>query len=66
MKKFRDLHIPVDNIVQDWNYYVAAKPKEAAKPANKLANGTTAKVDMKYLCDSQWLVVVPGFWSDSG
>lgn len=28
---------------------VAAKPKEAAKPANKLANGTTAKVDMKYL-----------------
>ena len=27
----------------------AAKPKEAAKPANKLANGTTAKVDMKYL-----------------
>ncbi len=28
---------------------VAAKPKEAAKPTNKLANGTTAKVDMKYL-----------------
>lgn len=28
---------------------VAAKPKVAAKPANKLANGTTAKVDMKYL-----------------
>lgn len=28
---------------------IAAKPKEAAKPANKLANGTTAKVDMKYL-----------------
>ena len=28
---------------------VAAKPKEAAKPANKLANGTTAKVDRKYL-----------------
>lgn len=28
---------------------VAAKPKEAAKLANKLANGTTAKVDMKYL-----------------
>ena len=28
---------------------VAAKPKEADKPANKLANGTTAKVDMKYL-----------------
>lgn len=28
---------------------VAAKPKEAAKPANKLANGTTGKVDMKYL-----------------
>lgn len=28
---------------------VAAKPKEAAKPANKLANSTTAKVDMKYL-----------------
>lgn len=28
---------------------VAAKPKEAAKPANKLPNGTTAKVDMKYL-----------------
>lgn len=28
---------------------VATKPKEAAKPANKLANGTTAKVDMKYL-----------------
>lgn len=28
---------------------VAAKPKEAAKPANKLANGTTAKLDMKYL-----------------
>lgn len=28
---------------------VAAKPKEAAKPANNLANGTTAKVDMKYL-----------------
>ena len=28
---------------------VAAKPKEAAKPANKLENGTTAKVDMKYL-----------------
>ena len=28
---------------------VAAKPKEAAKPANKLANGTTAKVDLKYL-----------------
>lgn len=28
---------------------VAAKPKEAAKPANKLANGATAKVDMKYL-----------------
>lgn len=28
---------------------VAAKPKEATKPANKLANGTTAKVDMKYL-----------------
>ena len=27
---------------------VAARPKEA-KPANKLANGTTAKVDMKYL-----------------
>lgn len=27
---------------------VAAKPK-AGKPANKLANGTTAKVDMKYL-----------------
>ena len=21
MKKFRDLHIPVDNIVQDWNYW---------------------------------------------
>ena len=28
---------------------VAAKPKEAAKPANKLPNGTTAKVDLKYL-----------------
>lgn len=28
---------------------VAAKPKEAAKTANKLPNGTTAKVDMKYL-----------------
>ena len=28
---------------------VAAKPKEAAKPANKLPNGATAKVDMKYL-----------------
>lgn len=28
---------------------IAAKPKEAAKPANKLANGTTAKVDIKYL-----------------
>lgn len=28
---------------------VATKPKEAAKPANKLANGTTAKVDLKYL-----------------
>lgn len=28
---------------------VAAKPKEATKPVNKLANGTTAKVDMKYL-----------------
>ena len=28
---------------------VAAKPKEAAKPVNKLANGTTAKVDLKYL-----------------
>ena len=28
---------------------VAAKPKEAAKTATKLPNGTTAKVDMKYL-----------------
>lgn len=28
---------------------VAAKPKEAAKAATKLPNGTTAKVDMKYL-----------------
>ena len=36
--KFDDIYVAVD-----------AKPKEAAKPANKLANGTTAKVDMKYL-----------------
>ena len=28
---------------------VAAKPKETAKTATKLPNGTTAKVDMKYL-----------------
>jgi hypothetical protein len=28
---------------------VAAKPKEAAKTATKLPNGTTAKVDLKYL-----------------
>lgn len=28
---------------------VAAKPKETAKAATKLPNGTTAKVDMKYL-----------------
>lgn len=28
---------------------VAAKPKEAAKTVTKLPNGTTAKVDMKYL-----------------
>ena len=28
---------------------VAAKPKETAKPVNKLPNGTTAKVDLKYL-----------------
>lgn len=28
---------------------VAAKPKEATKTATKLPNGTTAKVDMKYL-----------------
>lgn len=33
-----------------WAIPVAvAATKEAAKPANKLANGTTAKVDMKYL-----------------